>query len=280
MGQAVSGGLWEFWIDRGGTFTDIVAKDPAGRIVTRKLLSENPGRYGDAAVEGIRQLLGVGPAEPLPGGRIGAVRMGTTVATNALLERKGERVLLVTTRGFRDLPRIGYQNRPRLFDLRIVKPDLLAEEIAEVAGRLDAEGREIEALDEGALRGVLKAAFARGIRAVAVGFLHSWLNPAHELRAGEIAAEIGFAQVSLSHRASPLVKIVSRTDTAVADAYLSPILRRYVRQVADALAVGRGGAERLMFMRGGSRGRMRSCRVRRAASSAWRAPRKRRDSGG
>jgi 5-oxoprolinase (ATP-hydrolysing) len=236
---------WDFWIDRGGTFTDIVGRRPDGSVATAKLLSEAPG-YADAAVAGIRRMLGAEPGARIPAGQIGQVRMGTTVATNALLERKGERVLLLMTEGFRDLLRIGYQNRPRLFDLQIVKPALLYECVAEVAGRLDAGGAEITPLDEDALRTALAAAFARGIRSVAVAFLHGWLNPAHERRAGGIARDAGFTQVSLSHQASPLVKLVARADTAVADAYLSPILRRYVERVAGVLDLN--GTGRLLFM--------------------------------
>ncbi len=236
---------WDFWIDRGGTFTDIVGRRPDGSVVTAKLLSEAPD-YDDAAVEGIRRMLGVPPDGPVPAGLIGHVRMGTTVATNALLERKGERVLLLMTQGFGDLLKIGYQNRPKLFDLQIVKPTLLYEKVAEIAGRLDASGQEITKLDEISLLSALQAAFAQGIRAVAVAFMHSWLNPAHEQRANELALAIGFTQISLSHQASPLIKLVARADTAVADAYLSPILRQYVRRVSGALDLG--GTGRLLFM--------------------------------
>ena len=238
---------WEFWIDRGGTFTDIVARRPDGALVTHKLLSENPERYPDAAVAGIRDLLALGPADPIPEGAIRAVKMGTTVATNALLERKGERVLLLITEGFRDLLRIGYQTRPRLFDLDIRRPDLLYETVAEVPERLDAQGAPIRPLDESAVRAALSDAYAQGIRAVAIAFLHAWLNPAHEARVAAIAAELGFTQISASHQVSRLIKLVGRGDTTVVDAYLSPILRRYVDQVAGALDLGRG-CERLMFM--------------------------------
>ncbi|TCM85827.1 hydantoinase B/oxoprolinase family protein [Rhodovulum steppense] len=241
-------GGWEFWIDRGGTFTDIVARAPDGRLMTHKLLSENPERYRDAAVQGIRELLGLAPDAPLPEGAIRAVKMGTTVATNALLERKGERVLLLITQGFADLLRIGYQTRPRLFDLHIRRPDLLYEDVAEVAERLDADGNILLPLDEDAARAALRAAHGRGIRAVAIALMHGYLNGAHEDRLAEIAAEEGFAQVSVSHRVSRLIKLVGRGDTTVVDAYLSPILRRYVDQVADALDVGAGGCERLLFM--------------------------------
>ncbi|MBX9750277.1 MAG: hydantoinase B/oxoprolinase family protein [Roseococcus sp.] len=240
----MSVGKWQFWIDRGGTFTDIVARHPDGSLSTTKLLSENPERYKDAAVAGIRQVLGLPPGAPLPEGVVEAVKMGTTVATNALLERKGERVLLLVPLGFADMLRIGNQARPRLFDLNIRLPELLHERVAEIGGRVTVEGTEIAALDEAAARAALKAAHADGIRAVAVVLMHAWAHPAHEIRLGEIAAEEGFSQISLSHQASPLPRIVPRGDTAVVDAYLSPILRRYVAQVADEL----GGNTKLYFM--------------------------------
>ncbi|MWD26629.1 5-oxoprolinase [Aquicoccus sp. SCR17] len=238
-------GAWEFWIDRGGTFTDIVARRPDGGIATHKLLSENPDRYRDAAVQGIRELMGVeGDFAP---GSIRAVKMGTTVATNALLERKGERVLLLITRGFRDLLQIGYQARPRLFDLAIRRPDLLYERVAEMDERLDAEGAVVRPLDEATAREALKAAHQDGIRAVAIVGLHAYLNPDHEARVAEIAREEGFTQISCSYEVSRLIKVVGRGDTSVVDAYLSPILRRYVDQVANALDLGRA-CEYLMFM--------------------------------
>jgi 5-oxoprolinase (ATP-hydrolysing) len=226
---------WQFWIDRGGTFTDIVARDPAGRLSTVKLLSENPERYRDAAVAGIRQILGLAPGAAIPPGVIEAVKMGTTVATNALLERKGERVLLLVNRGFADMLRIGNQARPRLFDLHVKLPELLHERVAEIGGRVAVDGSEIETLDEAAARTALAEAHAAGIRAVAIVMMHAWAHPAHELRLGELAREAGFTQVSLSHQASPLPRIVPRGDTTVVDAYLSPILRRYVDQVASEL---------------------------------------------
>ena len=226
---------WQFWIDRGGTFTDIVARDPAGRLSTAKLLSENPERYRDAAVAGIRQILGVAQGQPIPAGAIDAVKMGTTVATNALLERKGERVLLLVNRGFADMLRIGNQARPRLFDLHVKLPDLLHERVAEIGGRVAVDGTELEPLDEAAASQALAAARADGIRAVAIVLMHAWAHPAHELRLGDLARQAGFTQVSLSHQASPLPRIVPRGDTAVVDAYLSPILRRYVEQVAGEL---------------------------------------------
>ena len=235
---------WEFWIDRGGTFTDVVGLTPDGVILTHKLLSENPDRYADAAVQGIKDLMGTDrPAA----GSIRAVKMGTTVATNALLERKGEDVLLLISQGFRDLLRIGYQNRPRLFDLNIQRPDLLYSDVAEVLERLDADGAVVTPLDADVARVALQAAYDRGVRAVAIAFLHGYLNPAHEVLVADIAREIGFTQVSVSHQVSRLAKLVGRGDTTVVDAYLSPILRRYVDQVADALDVGRV-CERLLFM--------------------------------
>ncbi|WP_405662333.1 hydantoinase B/oxoprolinase family protein [Streptomyces sp. NBC_00079] len=228
---------WQFWVDRGGTFTDIVARRPDGRLVTHKLLSENPARYSDAAVAGVRELL-AGSQDPVE-----AVRMGTTVATNALLERKGERTLLVVTRGFRDALRIAYQNRPHIFARRIDLPELLHERVVEVDERIAADGTVLRAPDLDALVGPLREAYGDGIRAVAVVCMHSHLHPAHEQAVGRLAARIGFPQISLSSEVSPLMKLVPRGDTAVVDAYLSPVLRRYVQQVADEL---RG--VRLMFM--------------------------------
>ncbi|MEM6587782.1 MAG: hydantoinase B/oxoprolinase family protein [Pseudomonadota bacterium] len=237
--------MWEFWIDRGGTFTDIVAMDPKGAVHTHKLLSENPDRYADAAVQGIREVMGV--TNDFPAQSIRAVKMGTTVATNALLERKGERVLLVITSGFRDLLKIGYQTRPRLFDLEIKRPDLLYESVAEMEERLDADGSVLTPLDEAAITIQLQTAFDDGIRAVAIAGLHAYLNPAHEDRVAQIARDMGFTQVSTSSSVSRLAKLVGRGDTTVVDAYLSPILRRYVEQVAGALDLGRA-CEQLLFM--------------------------------
>ncbi|WP_374375146.1 hydantoinase B/oxoprolinase family protein [Tabrizicola sp.] len=238
---------WEFWIDRGGTFTDVVGKAPEGRLVTVKLLSENPERYPDAAVQGIRDCLGLKAGEPIPDGAIAAVKMGTTVATNALLERKGERVALLITQGFGDLLRIGTQARPALFDLDIRRPDLLYERVFEIPGRLDAEGGEVRVLDEAAVVAALAEARAAGIAAVAVALMHGHVNPVHEARVGALAREAGFSQISLSHQVSRLAKLVPRGDTTVVDAYLSPILRRYVAQVEGALDMGRATG-RLLFM--------------------------------
>ncbi|MEM8728755.1 MAG: hydantoinase B/oxoprolinase family protein [Pseudomonadota bacterium] len=240
--------MWQFWIDRGGTFTDIVGRTPEGRLVTHKLLSENPGRYKDAAVQGIRDLMRLAPDAPIPEGQIEAVKMGTTVATNALLERKGDPTVLFITQGMKDLLRIGYQNRPRLFDLKIELPELLYSEAYEVHERLAAAGQVITPLDEDRLRHDLRRAYDSGFRAVAIAFMHAYRFPAHELRAGEIARALGFTQVSLSHQVSPLIKLVGRGDTTVVDANLSPILRRYVEQVRDALGADRGSCKSLMFM--------------------------------
>ncbi|MFN3575676.1 MAG: hydantoinase B/oxoprolinase family protein [Tabrizicola sp.] len=240
-------GAWEFWIDRGGTFTDVVGRAPDGRLVTAKLLSENPERYDDAAVQGIRDCLGLRDGEPIPDGAISAVKMGTTVATNALLERKGERVALLITEGFGDLLRIGTQARPALFDLEIRRPDLHYEQVFEIPGRLDAEGREIRPLDLAAVADALARARAAGIGAVAVALMHAHVNPVHEAEVGRMAREAGFAQISLSHQVSRLAKLVARGDTTVVDAYLSPILRRYVAQVEGALDIGRATG-RLLFM--------------------------------
>jgi len=228
--------MWEFWIDRGGTFTDIVARRPDGTLATHKLLSENPERYGDAAVQGIRELLGLGAGEPIPPGTIDAVKMGTTVATNALLERKGERTLLVVTRGFADALRIAYQNRPKLFVRRIELPSLLYERVVEVDERLGARGELVRELDVAGARAALQEAHDAGFRSVAIVLMHAYRFPQHEQALAELARKVGFTQVSASHEVSPLMKFVSRGDTTVVDAYLSPILRRYVAQVEAELA--------------------------------------------
>jgi 5-oxoprolinase (ATP-hydrolysing) len=240
-------GRWDFWIDRGGTFTDVIGRAPDGALHARKLLSENPEHYEDAALQGIRDLLGVASGTSLPEGLIGSVRMGTTVATNALLERKGDRTLLLTTRGFRDALAIGYQARPHLFRLKIEKPELLYERVAEVPERISAEGEVLTPLDLAATRRALEAAFADGIRSVAICFMHGYRYPAHEEATAALARDLGFTQVSVSHRVSPLVKFVSRGDTTVVDAYLSPLLRRYVDRVSAAIGTG-DPATRLFFM--------------------------------
>jgi len=240
--------MWQFWVDRGGTFTDIVARRPDGVLVTHKLLSENPERYDDAAVAGIRQLLGVNAETPMPDGLIEAVKMGTTVATNALLERRGERTVLMITKGFGDLLRIGYQNRPKLFDLNIILPDPLHTHVIEVPERLDASGKVVEPLDQSAVRRALQDAYGQGFRSVAIAFMHSYLNPIHERDAAEIAGATGFTQISISHDISRLIKLINRGDTTVVDAYLTPILQRYVNQVANTLSSRSDDSRRLFFM--------------------------------
>jgi 5-oxoprolinase (ATP-hydrolysing) len=252
LGSSASG-AWEFWIDRGGTFTDVIGRRPDGALVTHKLLSDNPEAYRDAAVEGIRRLLGVDPGAPVPSERIGAVKMGTTVATNALLERKGDRTLLLITRGFRDALRIGYQARPKIFAKHIIKPDMLYERVAEVDERVRADGTVEWALDLDAVRRDLERAKADGIGAVAIVLMHAYRYSDHEKRVAALARDLGFAQVSASHEVSPLIKLVGRGDTTVVDSYLSPILRRYVAQVAEQLnsspsPAGADDQPRLMFM--------------------------------
>jgi 5-oxoprolinase (ATP-hydrolysing) len=249
---------WDFWIDRGGTFTDVIGRRPDGKLVTHKLLSENPASYADAAVAGIRHLLGLAPSAPLPAHRIGAVKMGTTIATNALLERKGERTVLLITKGFGDALRIGYQARPKIFARHIVKPDMLYERVVQVDERVRADGTVERVPDLDAVRAELRRALADGIRAVAVVFMHAYRYAEHERQVAALARELGFVQVSASHDVSPLIKLVGRGDTTVVDAYLSPILRRYVAQVAGELhgqaldasppPPGEGEGTRLMFM--------------------------------
>ncbi len=228
-------GRWEFWIDRGGTFTDIVARRPDGSLVAHKLLSDNPRAYNDAAVAGIRHLLALKQTEKIPADQIGAVRLGTTVATNALLERKGEPTVLVITKGFGDALRIAYQNRPRIFDRKIVLPELLYSRVIEADERVGPRGEVLTPLDEDKVRHDLKQAYDDGLTSVAIVCMHGYRHPEHEERIGAIARAIGFTQVAESHRTSPLMKLVSRGDTTVVDAYLSPILRRYVTEVASEL---------------------------------------------
>ena len=234
---------WQFWIDRGGTFTDFVAQAPDGKLTTHKLLSENPERYEDAAVQGIRELLGLADGAAIPVEAIDTVKMGTTVATNALLERKGDRTVLVITRGFHDALRIGYQNRPHLFARHIVLPELLFERVIEVDERLSADGDVLIDIDLDGARDALEAAHRDGIQSAAVVFLHGYRHHDHEIAVAELAREIGFSQVSVSHEVSPLMKLVGRGDTTVVDAYVSPILRRYVDLISSNL-----GDARLMFM--------------------------------
>ena len=229
------GGSWEFWIDRGGTFTDVIGRRPDGSLVTHKLLSENPEAYRDAAVHGIRHLLELPPGAAIPSERIGAVKMGTTVATNALLERKGERTLLLITKGFRDALRIGYQARPKIFARHIIKPDMLYERVVEIDERVRADGAVERDLDVNIARRELERAKADGIDAIAIVLMHAYRYGAHEQRLAALAGEVGFTQASASHEVSPLIKLVGRGDTTVVDSYLSPILRRYVAQVAADL---------------------------------------------
>lgn len=238
---------WDFWVDRGGTFTDVIGRAPDGRLHARKVLSENPGAYRDAAVHGIRLHLGLPAGAPIPAGAVREVRMGTTVATNALLERKGERTALLTTRGFRDALAIGYQARRDIFAKRVVKPDLLYARVEELDERVLADGTVEAPLDEDAVRRVLDAVRADGFRSLAVVLMHAWKYPAHEARVAALAREMGFPQVSASHEVGPLIKLVGRGDTTVVDAYLSPVLRRYVAGVEEELDVARSGV-RVMFM--------------------------------
>ncbi|RAI21225.1 hydantoinase B/oxoprolinase family protein [Afifella marina] len=257
VAQSEAGGKWDFWIDRGGTFTDVVARNPAGALSAMKLLSENPGAYDDAAIEAIRRFLEVPAGEKMPSEKIGAVKMGTTVATNALLERKGERTALLITRGFRDALRIGYQARPDIFAKKIVLPDLLYDRVEEIDERVRADGTVEAAPDEAAIRKTLQALKDDGFDALAIVFMHAWKYPEHEATVAEIARDMGFTQVSVSHETSPLVKLVGRGDTTVVDAYLSPILARYIARVARDLGIKETAdpaephdldAPRLMFM--------------------------------
>ena len=238
--------MWQFWIDRGGTFTDIVAKKPDGKIIIDKLLSENSEAYKDAAVAGIRRILDLKNEDKIPTDIISSVKMGTTVATNALLERKGDRTLLLITKGFGDLLRIGYQNRPLLFDLSIKLPELLYERVVEVSERLNEKGEVVTELNEEEVRNSLIKAKSDGINSVAIAFMHSYINPDHENKIEQIAKEENFNQISVSHKVSPLIKLVGRGDTTVVDAYLSPILRRYVNQVSEELQDTK--STQLMFM--------------------------------
>ena len=240
---------WEFWIDRGGTFTDIVARQPDGKVITRKLLSENPGQYQDAAIQGIKDILGVKPEDKLNTKPIAAVKMGTTVATNALLERTGEDTLFVTTRGFKDQLRIGYQTRPDLFALHIQLPQMLYCDVLEIEERMGAHGNILVELSEVQARKGLQHYFDKGLRCIAIVLMHGYRYPRHELALENLAQEIGYTHISVSHRVSPLMKWVPRGDTTVADAYLSPILRRYVNQVAARLDGIEAHNGKLMFMR-------------------------------
>ena len=243
MNTSTSAHRWQFWIDRGGTFTDIVAQHPNGHLLTHKLLSDNPQHYQDAAVQGIRELLGLAPNQPIPAHQIAAVKMGTTVATNALLERKGERTVLLITKGFGEALRIGYQNRPDLFALNIILPELLYKQVIEIDERYTAKGEELKLVQREAVRTQLEAVRRQGIFSIAIVFMHGYRYPKHEQQVAALARQLGFTQISVSHEVSPLIKLVSRGDTTVVDAYLSPILRRYVNSVANQL-----GQVKLLFM--------------------------------
>ncbi len=256
---------WRFWIDRGGTFTDVVARRPDGALLTRKLLSEDRARYSDAALQGIRDLLGLDAGAAIPAAEVAEVRMGTTVATNALLERRGEPTVLVTTRGFGDALRIGYQDRPDIFALDIRLPEPVYARVIEVDERIGAGGEVVRALDEAAAREALAAARAEGFRAAAVALMHGFRYPEHERRVAQLARAAGFEQVSVSHETSALVKLVSRGETTVVDAYLSPILRRYVDGVAAEL-----GDVRLRFMQ--SHGGLTDARLFRGKDSILSGP--------
>ncbi len=248
MTDSISDNKWEFWIDRGGTFTDVVARRPDGEIVVHKLLSDNPERYKDSSIQGIKDILGTEQDSAIDVGDIAAIKMGTTVATNALLERQGEPTLLVTTKGFADALRIGYQNRPDLFALHIELPEMLYTEVVEVDERVDAHGDVLLELDEDAALQQLQAAYAKGLNSVAIVLMHGYRYHDHENRVADLARSVGFSQISVSHQASPLMKLVSRGDTTVVDAYLSPILTRYIDQVSDELDGLQQHGGRLMFM--------------------------------
>ncbi|SVC70204.1 uncharacterized protein METZ01_LOCUS323058, partial [marine metagenome] len=240
--------LWQFWIDRGGTFTDIVGCNPDGEILIHKLLSENPNQYSDAAIQGIRDLLKLTHEEAIPMTQIDVVKMGTTVATNALLERQGEKTLLAITQGFGDILRIGYQNRPKLFAIDIQLPEMLYSDVIEIDERLDPHGYVIKPLDEKNTEMQLQQYFVDGYRTLAIALMHGYRYPEHEKKIAAIAQRIGFTQISISHQVSPLMKIIPRGDTTVLDAYLSPVLRRYVSQVENALGREAKQTGRLMFM--------------------------------
>ncbi|MEB3122942.1 MAG: hydantoinase/oxoprolinase family protein, partial [Snowella sp.] len=239
---------WKFFADRGGTFTDIVAITPDNQIITHKLLSQNPERYEDAIVQGIRDILRLSPQDSLTSEEIEVIKIGTTVGTNALLERKGDRTILVITKGFKDALRIGYQNRPDIFAREIILPELLYEEVIEVEERIDAQGHELIPLNLEQIKTDLIKIYQSGIRSCAIIFMHSYRYPEHEKQVAKIAEEIGFTQISVSHQVSPLMKLISRGDTTVVDAYISPILRRYVDQVTDQLNNSKKSSIKIMFM--------------------------------
>jgi len=235
---------WQFYIDRGGTFTDIVAKTPDNEIIVYKLLSENPEQYQDAPIQGIRELMGIPQGQPISTAEIEVVKMGTTVATNALLERKGDRVALLITKGFKDALRIGYQNRPDIFAREIVLPSMLYETVVEIDARYDSQGNELKSVDKLQVKQDLETVYNSGIKCCAIILMHGYRYTKHELEVAEIAQEVGFTQISISHQVSPLMKLVSRGDTTVVDAYLTPILRRYVDRLSSQLP-----NTQLMFMK-------------------------------
>ena len=240
--------LWQFWIDRGGTFTDIVGCNPDGEILIHKLLSENPNQYADAAIQGIRELLKLTHKDAIPMAQIGVIKMGTTVATNALLERQGEKTLLAITEGFGDILRIGYQNRPKLFAIDILLPEMLYSDVIEIDERLDSHGCVIKPLDEKTTETQLQKYFIDGYRTLAIVLMHGYRYSEHEKKIAAIARRVGFTQISISHQVSPLMKIIPRGDTTVLDAYLSPVLRHYISQVENALGREAEQTGRLMFM--------------------------------
>ena len=239
---------WQFWIDRGGTFTDIVAMNPKKQIITHKLLSNNPEQYQDAAIQGIRDILGIGDNDSIPSNNISTIKMGTTVGTNALLEHKGEPTVFVTTKGFKDLLEIGYQNRPDIFALNIKKPEQLYNHVIEVDERYDSNGTELVGINERKVHDDLKTIFDLGIRSIAISFIHGYKYPDHELKVAEIARNIGYSQISVSHEISPLIKLVSRAETTVVDAYLSPILKEYINKIKSTLQQNNGSGSDLLFM--------------------------------
>jgi 5-oxoprolinase (ATP-hydrolysing) len=242
---------WKFFADRGGTFTDIVALTPDNQIITHKLLSQNPERYDDAIVQGIRDILGLSSQDSLTSEQIEAIKIGTTVGTNALLERKGDRTVLIITKGFKDALRIGYQNRPDIFAREIILPELLYEKVVEIEERIDAQGNELIALNLEKIETDLSQVYQSGVHSCAIIFMHSYRYPKHEKQVAKIAKKIGFTQISVSHQVSPLMKLISRGDTTVVDAYISPILRRYVDQVSNQLNSNKSNEEspiKMMFM--------------------------------
>ncbi|MCY7333103.1 MAG: hydantoinase B/oxoprolinase family protein, partial [Pseudanabaena sp. CAN_BIN31] len=241
---------WQFWVDRGGTFTDIVAQSPNGEIVVHKLLSENPDRYTDAPIQGIRDILGISQTEIIPIDEISAIKMGTTVATNALLERKGDRTVLLITKGFRDALRIGYQHRPNIFARHIILPEMLYEQVIEIEERYRADGEVLIPLNVDLVLRELQKAYNLGIRSCAIALMHSYRYPEHEKLLAKFVCQIGFTQVSVSHEVSSLIKFISRADTTVVDAYLSPILRRYVDRISLELdnVECNSALSKLMFM--------------------------------